>query len=34
MCSDANNDGATNVGDAVYVVNYIFKGGAAPYCGF
>jgi len=27
---DANNDGAKNIGDAVYIVNYIFKGGPAP----
>jgi hypothetical protein len=31
MCSgDANSDGGINVGDAVYVINYVFKGGAAP----
>lgn len=29
---DANNDGLTNVADAVFIVNYVFKGGAAPYC--
>ena len=27
---DANGDGATNVGDAVYLISYVFKGGAAP----
>jgi len=27
---DANGDGEVNVGDAVYIVNYIFKGGPAP----
>ena len=27
---DANADGAINVGDAVYIVNYIFKGGPPP----
>ncbi len=29
---DANNDNAVNVGDAVYIINYIFKGGPAPSC--
>jgi hypothetical protein len=29
-CGDANADGAINVGDAVYIINYIFKGGPAP----
>jgi hypothetical protein len=27
---DANLDGAANVGDAVFLINYIFKGGPAP----
>jgi hypothetical protein len=27
---DANNDGSKNVGDAVYLIAYVFKGGAAP----
>ena len=30
FCGDANRDGGVNVGDAVYVINYIFKGGPAP----
>jgi subtilisin family serine protease len=30
MRGDANNDGTVNIGDAVYLVNYIFKGGPAP----
>ena len=30
MCGDANGDKAVNIGDAVFVINYIFKGGAAP----
>jgi len=30
ICGDANHDGTVNIGDAVYVINYIFKGGAAP----
>ena len=27
---DANGDGDVNVGDAVYLIGYIFKGGPAP----
>ncbi len=27
---DANNDGSVGVGDVVYIVNYVFKGGPAP----
>jgi hypothetical protein len=27
---DANGDGDANVGDAVYVISYVFKGGPAP----
>ncbi|MEZ5357822.1 MAG: dockerin type I domain-containing protein [Candidatus Zixiibacteriota bacterium] len=30
MCGDANGDLSLNVGDAVYLVNYIFKGGPPP----
>ena len=30
LCGDANHDATVNIGDAVYVVNYIFKGGPAP----
>ncbi|MEZ5357282.1 MAG: dockerin type I repeat-containing protein [Candidatus Zixiibacteriota bacterium] len=29
-CGDANADGSVNLGDAVYLINYIFRGGAAP----
>lgn len=29
---DANNDGAVNIGDAVWLLNYLFKGGNAPPC--
>ncbi|MEE9441712.1 MAG: M14 family zinc carboxypeptidase [candidate division Zixibacteria bacterium] len=29
-CGDANNDNAVNVGDAVYIINTIFKGGPEP----
>ena len=29
---DANNDTKVNVGDAVFVINYVFKAGAAPTC--
>jgi len=30
MCGDANGDMQVNVGDAVFVINYVFKGGQAP----
>ncbi len=30
VCGDANGDGAVNVGDAVFLINYVFKGGPAP----
>ncbi len=30
ICGDATDDGAVNVGDAVFLINFIFKGGAAP----
>ena len=29
-CGDVNDDGDVNLADAVYIVNYIFKGGPAP----
>lgn len=29
-CGDANGDGGLNVSDAVYIINYVFTGGAAP----
>jgi hypothetical protein len=29
-CGDANNDGATDISDVVFVIAYIFSGGAAP----
>jgi hypothetical protein len=29
-CGDANGDARINIGDAVYLINYIFKGGPAP----
>ncbi len=29
---DATNDGSVNVGDAVLVINFVFKGGPAPAC--
>jgi Peptidase family M28/Dockerin type I domain len=31
VCGDANRDGGVNVGDAVYLIRYIFRGGPAPY---
>jgi hypothetical protein len=30
MCGDVNGDDAVNVGDPVFLINYIFKGGPAP----
>ncbi len=30
MSGDANGDGDVNIGDAVYMINWIFKGGPAP----
>ncbi|MCK5125312.1 MAG: hypothetical protein KAR42_03560 [candidate division Zixibacteria bacterium] len=30
MCGDANSDESINVGDAVYIINYAFKGGPPP----
>lgn len=30
VCGDANRDGQTNVGDAVYLINFVFKGGPLP----
>ncbi|MCP4567036.1 MAG: hypothetical protein GY841_05585, partial [FCB group bacterium] len=29
---DANSDESINVGDAVWMINYVFKGGDAPIC--
>ncbi|MEZ5360208.1 MAG: thrombospondin type 3 repeat-containing protein [Candidatus Zixiibacteriota bacterium] len=31
VCGDANADMSVNIGDAVYLIQYIFKGGPAPY---
>jgi hypothetical protein len=30
VCGDANGDGEINIADAVFIINYIFKGGPAP----
>ena len=30
VCGDANGDAAVNLADAVYVINYVFKGGPPP----
>jgi len=30
VCGDANRDGQANVGDVVFIVAYVFKGGSAP----
>lgn len=29
---DANDDASVNIGDPVYVINYVFKGGPPPVC--
>ncbi|MEE9443280.1 MAG: hypothetical protein V3V99_11515 [candidate division Zixibacteria bacterium] len=29
-CGDANNDGDFNIGDAVKIINHVFRGGSAP----
>jgi len=29
-CGDANNDGIVNVGDVVYLINYLYKNGPTP----
>jgi hypothetical protein len=31
ICGDGGRDGAVNVGDVVYLINYVFKSGPAPY---
>ncbi len=30
LCGDANGDAELDIGDAVYLINYIFRGGPAP----
>ncbi|HEX7402260.1 MAG TPA: SBBP repeat-containing protein, partial [candidate division Zixibacteria bacterium] len=30
LCGDANKDGIVDVGDVVYLINYLFKSGPAP----
>ncbi len=30
LCGDANHDATVNVSDAVYIINYVFVGGAPP----
>jgi hypothetical protein len=32
LAGDANNDGKIHVGDAVYIVTYVFRSGPAPVC--
>ncbi len=32
LAGDANNDGALNIGDAVYLITHIFKSGPPPPC--
>jgi hypothetical protein len=34
-CGDANENGATNISDAIFIVSYVFSGGAAPgFCNY
>jgi hypothetical protein len=33
VAGDANDDGNLDVGDAVFLINFIFKNGTAPVCG-
>jgi len=33
MAGDANCDSHVDIGDAIYIMNYCFKGGPAPTCG-
>ncbi len=33
VCGDANGDNQVNVGDAVFLINYVFKGGPGPDSG-
>ena len=30
LCGDANGDGSVTITDVVFLINYIFMGGAAP----
>ena len=30
ICGDANSDGIVNIGDVVYLIGYLFRGGPAP----
>lgn len=30
ICGDANRDGIVNIGDAIFIVGYVFRGGPAP----
>ena len=30
LCGDASNNGAINILDATYIINYLYKGGPAP----
>jgi hypothetical protein len=29
---DANKDGNIDIGDVIYLINYLFKGGTPPFC--
>ena len=31
ICGDAGGDGALNILDVAYIINYLYRGGPAPY---
>jgi hypothetical protein len=31
ICGDANTDGDVNIGDAVFIIRWVFSGGPWPY---
>ena len=33
LCGDANGDSLVDLGDAVHVLTWLFRGGEAPLCG-
>jgi hypothetical protein len=30
MCGDCNDDGIVDIGDAIYLINYLYRGDPAP----
>lgn len=33
LAGDANDNGSTNIADAIYIINTVFNSGPAPACG-